>query len=415
MKGLTLVSVMLICILANHMPAMASEFVLEVFGNANMDDVIDQTDIEYAKAIINKTTESSKLADANLDGKVDEADIAQIRSIISKDEKQLGIVDSSGRSVLVPRPVNRIVSLSIDDLRVLAELGAVDNIVGRPEYVDKYADKLIPLQAHPEIKDIPSAGGYKTPNIEIMLSLKPDVIFAYGGSSAYTDIADDIQYKTNIPVVCIHHSTDSGYKFDLNAFRLVGIVVGKEDRAEELIAYAEKEIAELSEKTSKIPESEKPRVYFFSAHEADFIENAVPCYGPIDVAGGINVARELPSCTVADISIEQIIDWNPDIILIHSFSKEPAISVEAVLSDPRLQSIKAVKTGKVYYTKGFYIGWDPASGIAESFYLAKLLHPEAFKDLDVEEKGNEILKQFYGADGLYTWTLDSVGNYYRWN
>lgn len=414
MKGFTLVLMMLLCIISNHMPVMASEFALEVFGNANMDDTIDGKDIEYVKGIINKTTESSKLADANVDGKVDEIDIAQIQSIISKDEKELAIVDSSGRSVLVPRPVNRIVSLSIDDLRVLAALGAVDKIVGRPEYVDKYADKLIPLQVHPDIKDIPSAGGYKTPNLEMILSLKPDVIFAYGGSSAYTDIADDIQYKTNIPVVCIHHSTNSGYKFDLNAFRLFGIVVGKQDRAEELIAYAENEIAGLSEKTSKISESEKPRVYFFSAHEADFIENAVPCYGPIDVAGGINVANELPSCTVTDISIEQIIDWNPDIILIHSFSKEPTISIEDVLSDPRLQSINAVKTGKVYYTKGFYIGWDPASGIAESFYMAKLFHPEAFKDLNVEEKGNEILKEFYGADGLYTWTLDSVGNYYRW-
>jgi iron complex transport system substrate-binding protein len=396
------------------MPAMASDYTLEIFGNANMDNTIDEKDIEYIKEIINGTTESTKFADANLDGKIDVEDIVQIQSIISKDETKIAVVDSSGRSVIVPRPVNRIVSLSIDDLRVLAALGAVDKIVGRPEYVDKYADKLLPLQAHPEIKDIPSAGGYKTPNLEVILSLKPDVIFAYGGSSAYTDIADDIQYKTNIPVVCIHHSTESGYKFDLNAFRLVGIVVGKQDRAEELIAYADKEIAELLEKTSKILESEKPRVYFFSAHEADFIENAVPCYGPIDVAGGINVAKELPSCTVADISIEQVINWNPDIILIHSFSKEPAISVEDVLSDARLQSINAEKTGKVYYTKGFYIGWDPASGIAESFYLAKLFHPEVFKDLNVEEMGNDILKEFYGADGLYTWTLDSVGNYYRW-
>jgi hypothetical protein len=33
----------------------------------------------------------------------------------------------------------------------------------------------------------------------------------------------------------------------------------------------------------------------------------------------------------------------------------------------------------------------------------------------MEQKGNEVLKEFYGADGLYTWTLDTVGNYYTWN
>ena len=76
--------------------------------------------------------------------------------------------------------------------------------------------------------------------------------------------------------------------------------------------------------------------------------------------------------------------------------------------------MNAVKAGDVYYTKGFYIGWDPASGIAESFYLAKLFHPDIFEDLNVEERGNDIFEEFYGADGLYTWMLDSVGNYHRW-
>jgi len=404
----------LLCLSLAITSGLASESTLKIFGNANMDEVIDEADIEYVQGIIEGTNDVTELADANYDGEIDEEDIIQIELIIAGDETELTIIDSADRVVTIPRPVNRVVSLSIDDLRVLAALDVVDKIVARPEYVDKYADKLIALQAHPEIKDIPSSGGYTNPNLEVILSLNPDVIFAYGGSATYTEVADDIQSKTNIPVVCIHHSTESGYGFDLEMFRLVGIVVDEEDRAEELITYAEGQIAELPEVTSEIPENEKPGVYFFSAHESDFIERAVPCYQPIDIAGGINVAGVLPDCSVVKISIEQIIDWNPDIILIHSFSKEPTISVEDVLSDPRLQTVNAVKTGDVYYTKGFYIGWDPASGIAESFYLAKLFHPDMFEDLDVEERGNDIFEEFYGADGLYTWMLESVGNYYRW-
>jgi len=404
----------LLCLSLAITSGLASESTLKIFGNANMDEVIDEADIEYVQGIIEGTNDVTELADANYDGEIDEEDIIQIELIIAGDETELTIIDSADRVVTIPRPVNWVVSLSIDDLRVLAALDVVDKIVARPEYVDKYADKLIALQAHPEIKDIPSSGGYTNPNLEVILSLNPDVIFAYGGSATYTEVADDIQSKTNIPVVCIHHSTESGYGFDLEMFRLVGIVVDEEDRAEELITYAEGQIAELPEVTSEIPENEKPGVYFFSAHESDFIERAVPCYQPIDIAGGINVAGVLPDCSVVKISIEQIIDWNPDIILIHSFSKEPTISVEDVLSDPRLQTVNAVKTGDVYYTKGFYIGWDPASGIAESFYLAKLFHPDMFEDLDVEERGNDIFEEFYGADGLYTWMLESVGNYYRW-
>jgi iron complex transport system substrate-binding protein len=67
----------------------------------------------------------------------------------------------------------------------------------------------------------------------------------------------------------------------------------------------------------------------------------------------------------------------------------------------------------VYYTKGHFIGWDPATGLAEAYYMAKLFHPDKFKDLDVEAEGNLILKEFYGVDGLYTWLLEN-SDLYRW-
>lgn len=83
-----------------------------------------------------------------------------------------------------------------------------------------------------------------------------------------------------------------------------------------------------------------------------------------------------------------------------------------MLSDPDLQTVNAVKNKTVYYTKGWYMGWDPATGVAECFYMAKLFHPEKFSTLNVEKEDNAILKEFYGADGLYTWILDHVGNYH---
>ncbi|HID20393.1 MAG TPA: hypothetical protein EYP28_05610 [Methanophagales archaeon] len=404
-----------VCALLLTSPALASAGYSKIYGNANEDDVLDMRDVTYIKLVIFGKKPATTFADANYDGKISMLDIGQTKLIILDREKQLTLLDVSDRTVTVPRPIERIVSLSIDDLRTVTALDAVDKIVARPDYVDKYADKLMPVQAHPEIKEIPTAGPYKDPNLELIVSLKPDVIFAYGGSAAYTDVANEMQDKACIPVVCVKHSTESGFQFKFEAFELVGKVIGEDERAEELISYANDEIAKVSEITSEIPDNEKPKVYFFSAHRATFIERAVPCYGPIDLAGGINVAEELPGCSVVEVSIEQIIIWNPDIILIHSFSKDPRISVESVLSDPRLQTVNAVKNESVYYTKGFYIGWDPSSGIAETFYLAKLFHPTKFEDLDVEKEGNEIYKEFYGADGLYTYMLEYAGNYYRWD
>ncbi len=66
-------------------PSQAADNTLMAFGNANMDDVIDQADITYVQGIIKGTTESTKLADANYDGKVDEDDVTQIEQIVSWD------------------------------------------------------------------------------------------------------------------------------------------------------------------------------------------------------------------------------------------------------------------------------------------------------------------------------------------
>ena len=52
--------------------------------------------------------------------------------------------------------------------------------------------------------------------------------------------------------------------------------------------------------------------------------------------------------------------------------------------------------------------------LCECIYMAKLFYPEKFESLDVEAECNEVLKEFYGADGLYDWMLENCGDYYTW-
>ena len=101
------------------------------------------------------------------------------------------------------------------------------------------------------------------------------------------------------------------------------------------------------------------------------------------------------------VSKEQIIAWNPDVILLHGAMTE-ILSREDVLSDPDLQSVSAIQNGAVYSAKGYMFGWDPATGVVESLYMAKLFHAGEFADVDVEAEGNEILAEVYGADGIWT-------------
>jgi iron complex transport system substrate-binding protein len=269
---------------------------------------------------------------------------------------------------------------------------------------------MLCLQAYPEFKELPTVGMHTEPNAESILALKPDVVFSWSSAAGV------LQEKTGIPVITL---TTPSY-FDegsWDSYKLAGSILGKEEEVEELISYANEKIAEITEVTSEIPEDEKPKVYFVSCCQGICdITKTWGYYAPGDIAGGINVAEDqVLSSGSSIVSKEQIICWNPDIVLLHGGSKTDGwdLSIEDILADPDLQMINAVKNKRVYYTKGYMIGWDPATGLTESFYMAKLFHPDKFEDLDVEEKNNEILKQFYGADGLYTWLLENY-DFQQW-
>ena len=315
------------------------------------------------------------------------------------------IIDQYDRNVMLYRPTERIVCPSIANMRVIIHCGGLDKFVGSSAYVEKYADNMIAVTAHPKLKELPFVGYTGQGNYELMTILKPDVIVT---SSGY---ADATQEATGVPIVSISSPAyyDAG-SFD--GYRTTGKVIGKEEETDELISFIQEEFEKITEVTSQIPEDEKPKVYLaFWCRQG--ITKTPGNYEPVEIAGGRNVAKEHMGGSSVTVLKEQIIDWCPDIILIHSGSKQHRVTIEDVLSDPELATLNATKNGNVNYTKGYYISWDPATGVTESIYMAKLFHPDKFKDLDVEREGNRILKRFYGVDGLYTWMQEHC-DFYKW-
>ena len=101
MNRLAFSLILLACISLAIMPVVADDYTLSIFGNANMDDTIDENDIAYVEGIIEGTNEATDLADANYDGQIDEDDVVQIGLIIDGDEKEIAIIDSADRVVTV--------------------------------------------------------------------------------------------------------------------------------------------------------------------------------------------------------------------------------------------------------------------------------------------------------------------------
>ena len=418
MKTKTLVLVgIAMCAILLASPVLASAGYSKIYGNANEDDVLDMRDVTYIKLVIFGKKPATTFADANYDGKISMLDIGQTKLIILGKEKKLTLIDMADRTVTIPRPVERVVAPCLDGIRTLLSLGAVDKLegVGYFHHIPRKYFMLC-LIVCPRLAELPHVGYYYGElNRELIVSLKPDVFFIHA-----TATADELQESIGTPVVCV--STLPGdFEASFEIYKLIGQVIGREKEAEELISYAKEKIAEIAEVTSQIPDSEKPIVFLTRGGPWGESSRKTPVnYAPIDLAGGINLAGECSSINPygeVTVSKEQIIAWNPDIILVHGLGLQVqgkyAPILEGILSDPDLQTVNAVKNRKVYYTKFKMSGWDPATGLCEVYYMAKLFHPEEFEERDVEEEGNDILKRFYGVEGLYTEMAEQCG-FYRW-
>jgi len=99
------------------------------------------------------------------------------------------------------------------------------------------------------------------------------------------------------------------------------------------------------------------------------------------------------------VSFEDLLHWNPDIIILHGFGK---FMPEDILNDPNLQQIKAVKEGRVYRLTLGWAGWDSTRFIVCVLQYAKVFHPDKFGSINVEEEVNRIFKFVYDVNDLYT-------------
>ena len=161
--------------LLSIMSASAQDFTLDIFGNANMDELIDEQDASYVGGIINNANDKTDLADANQDGKVDDADIDRIRQIIDGSESELYYLDCMGNVSKVKHPLNRIILIYDNTAEIIRILGAEDLVVGVDSEGNSGAIGKYPTY-FPEFVKTPSIGNRNDCDVEKILELKPDAI-----------------------------------------------------------------------------------------------------------------------------------------------------------------------------------------------------------------------------------------------
>lgn len=330
------------------------------------------------------------------------------------------VSDSLGRQVQLPAPQNitKIVAVQPGALRLLLYMQAEELVCG-VEQIEKSMPIGRPyIYAYPELKDLPSIGPQFGGDPELIAGQEPDVIF-----TTYETVAgaDELQALTNIPVVALDIGDDFG---DLQldeyyaSLRLVGIILNKNERAEELISYINSLIEDLNDRTKNIASEDKPHVYVGGiGHQgAHGITSTDSQYEPLKFINGLNSASEIGDGH-AFIDLEQLFNWQEqdklDYVLVDAGGYDLCMrdlkNNTAGLDAAELDCIQADPPRAIMTLPYNYYTTNVGTVFVDAYYLGKCLFPDQFNDLDYANNKvyDDIYKQFLG-EGVY----DDLANYY---
>ena len=309
------------------------------------------------------------------------------------------IEDMLGREVAIPASIEKVVCLRAGALRMLVYLDATEYAAAIEE-PERTADRPY-LMARPELRELPSAGPLMGGDLELLVAAGPDVIFMTFTTAGQ---ADQLQSRTGIPVVALEYG-DFLHRRDLffESLKLMASVLGKEQRAGQLIAYVEDSLEDLNHRTSNSADGDQPRVYIggVSYSGTRGISSTEPFYPPFRFANAKNVAEDISNRMVNPIQgtfvdKEQIIQWNPDVMFVDLASLSITRS-EISTGSPLNSGISALSNGQVY-------GLLPYNNYAANYenilvnawYVGSVLYPGAFPDVDLPGKVDEVFEAFLG-------------------
>jgi iron complex transport system substrate-binding protein len=315
--------------------------------------------------------------------------------------ESITVIDSTGRSVSVDVPVQKVVSLGTGVAEYLYALDGEKSLVGRDSY----------SHFPPALEKVPIAGKSSySPDLELIISHHPDLVIA---DTMLSD--DDLKELENAGIPVMLESLVDPAK-DNEVMEKLGALMGKEERAQEITDFIGGYQDMIQERINTSQE-DKPKVFFEWAGKPYYtVSNGNPSDTLIRLAGGDNIAKDLGNSTHSypTVSPEWVVEVDPDVIIQQRSSDKAFTESELktlrdeIIARPELADVKAVKDGRVYMVSG-ELRYGVRSVICQ-IYMAKLFYPELFRDVDPEEVHQELAEKFYGLsqlDGVYTYPTGS--------
>ncbi len=272
------------------------------------------------------------------------------------------ITDDLGRLVTIKEAPQRIVSLAPAITETLFALGLGDKLVGVTNYCDYPA----------EAKTKPKVGGFSTPSAELVVAAKPDLVLATKINESYVPQLE----QAGLTVVTIE---SLNLPQVLENIQLIGQVTGASEAANNLTADMQKRIDSITTKVSRLPDEQKPAVYFeiwpdplTTGGSKSFVNSL------ITMAGGKNIAGDVEQDWV-NLSPEMVLARDPKVaILCHHGSSLQ--TVEQFKSRKGWEQVSAIKNNRIGLVSDENTVVRTGPRVVEGFeYMARLIHPDLIK------------------------------------
>jgi iron complex transport system substrate-binding protein len=396
----------------------AMNLTLEVYGNANMDDKIDASDVTYVQQISSGSKTSTQFADANKDGVIDTNDVSQINALLIGQASKIYLLDGNKQNISVSLPANKIVVEYNQNTELVRILGIDNLVVGVDSGVDPVKTLFFPENA----ANIASVGGMSSPDYEAVLNLHPTTLLVFSpGSGSSATVAEKASKLPGVDVVYLGLYNPNVTKPEdsrvIQGVLKAGYIFNKVPQATEYANWILNLTSTINAKINTIPENQRHTVLLTNSPTLGSAKSyvALDTLGQACIlAGGTNIAIAPAGSPAFSVTLdtEWVIQQDPQYIFLHTVrytygggSQEPAQGIDAndpagmkivlqqYVSQPAFANLTAVKNNHVYMIAGDFRN-NAMGGTLGAVYMAKILYPDVFTDLNPQAIHQEYMTRF---------------------
>ena len=305
-------------------------------------------------------------------------------------------VDSTGRTVTVPAKIERIaVTGPLSQIYILPLAG--DMLVGVSNAYAEDASLYLPAYILEKTEIGQLYGGKGEMDLEALLAAAPDVVIDIGEPKKTT--ADDLTAlteQTGIPFIHI----DATVATAPETYRTLGRLLGREEKAEELAVWCENTYANISAMMERVDaDNARKRLLYCLGDTGTFVlaEGSFHSETVNMMSHNVAIVEDVVSSGAGnEVDLEQILVWNPEVIIF-----APDSCYDAVADAPQWQSITAISQGHYYKTPYGPYGWLSSPPAVQRYlgmlWLGQLLYPE-YTEYDLQEEVTAYYKLFYNCE-----------------